>query len=263
LDVNFDTESENIEFGALWSFTPDMHLDELWAQRSFLSLCSGMPKDLGIVRGICWIQDFKTWMTSYTYSAGRKGRYPVVPEQNFNKLVMKFVNDSKPIMDYSQYMWIRDGVVLAWYASFDVNIPQNASSTEVNSLRQKWDAYFDKWRSDAPKTAKGEGKGAWHTSPLWARAQATTATLSGLVASVVIAGIVAIIGIFAFTCSPAHFCRFPHDAHNLGWSSLCAIGAWQRFDGLHGDCHVCSGLGLCCDLFEPCCPWLLHLRCGA
>jgi len=176
LDANYNMGDNALttEVGGLWSFSSGYNPADLWAQRHQHALCYQLPKNLGITKKHCWLEDFKLWVVR-----DRKGRYPV-PENGFHRLALEFMKET----DSAKYMWVRDGKVMAWYAEFEVDVPQNASEYQLALYRRKWENYFTDWRSKASVFAKGDGKGVWHTSPLWTGLQEPPTALSGLTTTV-------------------------------------------------------------------------------
>ena len=119
LEVQYESD-EDAQLSALWKFSEGKYEPaELWAQRGFLKLCTEIGKDLGVVRTSCWVEDFKAWVIA------RKGRYPV-PEKTFHPLVMEFLAEDP---ESAKHVWIRGGKIVAWYAAFDVDIPQLLGQT--------------------------------------------------------------------------------------------------------------------------------------
>jgi len=152
-------------FGSLWNFRPWFDPTELWSQRDVLSLCIGLPEELQVIGGTCWVEEFRTWLR------GQGQRYPV-PEERFNALVAEYISNRTRGWDH---LWIRDGKVKAWYQTHYVN---TSAIGDRFAYKQKWDAYISKWNGQA----KVNVAGALSLSELWAEATEQGETSSSRVA---------------------------------------------------------------------------------
>lgn len=178
-----------VDLDSLWSFDPDYEPRQPWAQRSMHNFCESLSKDMLVTEKSCWIDSFKTFLD-------RRGERWPAPEHVFDSLVVEFSSTTLTGKYSSRdYMWIRDTSVKASYMVFQVDVAQYEAADVALEYKLRWDHHLSAYRSDASRFASN----AWHTSSLWARAEAQRQLiLSTLVTLALVIGL-AFLGMLAFT----------------------------------------------------------------
>jgi len=121
------------------------------SQRDVFGFCRDLPEDLQVVEKNCWVEDFRHWLKNDAK------RWPVVGSE-FHQFALNF-------SDGHEFLWVEQGKVKAFFASFILDVRRCAPAEEVAQLKSKWDKYVSQWSA----SAYGLTNGAWHASRLWGR----------------------------------------------------------------------------------------------
>jgi len=143
------------------TFQPEL----LDAQRALLRLCMEMPPELLVTSRSCWVEDFRNWL----YLLGAQYRYPTF-EEDFHDLALQYLLNVSS--NGANYVWVREGHVVAYYLDFEVGLPRNATLDGIAANRDAWNRYLQEWVASVPVEDGIRAKVAnvWATSELWVAA---------------------------------------------------------------------------------------------
>lgn len=191
MTVNYDGVplGENVE--DKFVFQDHFNPSSPWAQRHILRICEDTPDHLLVVENWCWIKDFRTYLHS------KFERFPTTPVA-FDQHLGDFASSQVTgIRSSSDFLWLATGRLTACYLAFFVDFPNTAGSRAALEYKDKWDQYIKDWNSF--ETDMDDVKGAWHASRLWVRAEAEREITASVALTMVIAIVLAFIGMLFFT----------------------------------------------------------------
>jgi len=186
----------NVAEDSQWSFLESFDLSQPWAQRNLYSFCENIPDSLRVVHKhtLCWIKDFRNWVTE----APRNGRFPLTRDV-FHNMAGVFLQvgltGSKSSKDF---VWLQGRTIMASFFNFECDFDKNVGASQALEYKDAWDEYVNTWNALASRY----GRGAWHTSPLWVRAEAQKELISSTIATLLIVIGLAFLGMLLFTFDP-------------------------------------------------------------
>lgn len=183
-----------------WDFMEMHQVYQPWAQRNLYSFCKDLPDNLRVVEKRCWIADFKC------YVEDRGFRFPL-QAQDFRETVTRWLQSGDGyaltgLVPSKEYLWIREDEIKASWFKFRTDFSYLSGTSDAIEYQRLWDNYLIQWNMQASIY----GKGAWHTSSLWVRAEAQSALLMSTIATVGIILILAFLGMLIFTGDPLLSC---------------------------------------------------------
>lgn len=198
----------------LWAFDPDFEPGDPLFQRQALALCnlaSPEMKALKVVEVDCWLDTFRDWLSSSDEKTDhpylpkiRQIRYPIdTTSEDFHALVHLFtqgnqVTNKKPT---DNYVWVRDGKLVAMIMDFKINVVKYAGAVEGLAEMARWEKHFEAFNQQLLPRA-----GGWHTAKLWVQSEAAIAIVSSTLTTFSISCGCAFIGMVIFTESPQLSC---------------------------------------------------------
>eukprot|EP00930_Biecheleria_cincta_P001250 TRINITY_DN102399_c0_g1_i1.p1 TRINITY_DN102399_c0_g1~~TRINITY_DN102399_c0_g1_i1.p1 ORF type:complete len:2057 (+),score=335.66 TRINITY_DN102399_c0_g1_i1:535-6171(+) len=207
VDVIFGIE---VKGGTSWLGQPDMEnawdfmemhqVYQPWAQRNLLAFCNDMPENLRVVEKRCWIANFKCFLEA------QKLRFPL-QAMEFKQTVQRWLQNGEGfaltgLVPSKEYLWIRDGEIKASWFKFRADFDYNSATHTAIEYQLLWDNYLIQYNLQASIY----GKGAWHSSSLWVRAEAQSALMWSTIATVAIILVLAWLGMLVFTGDPVLSC---------------------------------------------------------
>lgn len=172
----------------LWSFDPTFEPDNPWAQRAIFQMCIDHPEELYVVTKTCWMEEFRSWLQG---SPGRR-----FPSRSFDEDVIDWYLEHTFFAQ--RHLWMKDRKVKACKVDFKVNVANDVSAKAALDYKVSWDAYVDLQNREATMV----GNRAWHTAPLWVRAEAQTSIVTSTASTIVIECGCGWLGILTFTGDP-------------------------------------------------------------
>lgn len=172
----------------MWEFDALFNPSDPWAQRAMLDLVEGIPEVLGVrvpSARSSWMDAYEQWLVA--------GEGEDFPSRNFDETIRRFLNSH---VDFAAFFLCdaRSGRVRAVRVDFDLLLPADAPVGAALAAMSAWDGYISERNSKATLRANG----AWHTSELWARAEAQRAVE---VSTTVVVAIAAAVGILALAAT--------------------------------------------------------------
>lgn len=207
-----------------WEFDDTFEPVSPWAQRAMLKMCTNIPESFGVVESHCWIQEFRTWLSSQ----GEK--FPIERFGDFQAKLRRFLTEqpNTPVTA----MWLdAAGDMRATAFAFKVPPKPKASSEEQLKDRDAWLAYIVR-ENEMSATAASQ---AWATSTYWTEAEAQHEALSnawqvaGTAIAICIAACILYTWDGAFVATVCVICFFV--VSFVGFVVFCifqwAIGPWE------------------------------------
>eukprot|EP00929_Paragymnodinium_shiwhaense_P086849 TRINITY_DN47253_c0_g1_i1.p1 TRINITY_DN47253_c0_g1~~TRINITY_DN47253_c0_g1_i1.p1 ORF type:complete len:1345 (+),score=298.75 TRINITY_DN47253_c0_g1_i1:117-4151(+) len=190
VDISMTLLGGDFDPSKAWIFTSTFAPHKPWAQRSLYNLCADVPEDMRLERQWCWISEFKNFLHD------RREIFPTVSTR-FQPLFEDFV-ESKG--NWKKYMWIRNGQLMAYYASFRVDYHWSQTpSAELHAYKSRWDTYLSTWDDHSQS-------GAFHVSKTWVEAEVQDALIESTVSTLLVLVLLAFVGMLVFTRSVTLSC---------------------------------------------------------
>jgi len=173
-----------------WSYLSSFDLSQPWSQRNIYSFCTDLPANLKVTKSQCWIVDFRNRLVEN----GEK--FPTL-KHRFTALVTDYLVDGLTDLTASkEYVWrATSGEIKACFMTFTVDHHKNSAVGPSLDLMRIWDNHTEIYNDEASRFARG----AWHSSELWVRAQASAELISSTVLTLVVVLVLAFIGMLMFT----------------------------------------------------------------
>eukprot|EP00929_Paragymnodinium_shiwhaense_P080470 TRINITY_DN41972_c0_g1_i1.p1 TRINITY_DN41972_c0_g1~~TRINITY_DN41972_c0_g1_i1.p1 ORF type:complete len:1498 (+),score=339.93 TRINITY_DN41972_c0_g1_i1:169-4662(+) len=173
----------------MWSFQSSYQARQPWAQRNMYTFCTTLPAKLLVQERRCWMEDFR----DFALQTGE--RFPL-PALKFDDLMQTFaIHGISGATSSKNYLWLRDGDVMASFNTFTVGISQHAETQLALHHQELWDEHIKLFNYEASRFVKG----AWHTSGLWVRAEAQAELISSTGTMLFIVIFLAGVGMLMFT----------------------------------------------------------------
>eukprot|EP00927_Polykrikos_kofoidii_P007067 TRINITY_DN12886_c0_g2_i3.p1 TRINITY_DN12886_c0_g2~~TRINITY_DN12886_c0_g2_i3.p1 ORF type:complete len:1371 (-),score=151.51 TRINITY_DN12886_c0_g2_i3:56-4168(-) len=181
----------------MWAFN-DVVFDSPWTQRLMRSFCTDFPESLRVVKQICWIHNFQ----SFVEDGGRL--FPLRPT-SFTTSLLSWasfgrIRDLKKgfVHDATHFLWFREGILKASHMSFLVDFAADGSSDSVDAYKEQWNAYL---RVINGPRMFGKAPMAFHTSSMWVQADVAGAVVASTGITLLIAVVTAFLCMVLFTRS--------------------------------------------------------------
>ncbi|CAE7373270.1 DISP3 [Symbiodinium natans] len=176
-----------------YGFSSDFRLEDPWAQRRSLDLCTDPPEELKVVSMQCWLQGFKEW-----WVAGGE-EWPVRPNKDFHAQAWWYANNKKTgPYETTRYVWFsEDQRLIAMYFQFYVNVNRLGGSSIGLDAMLTWDRHLAAFNSQAEASIKG----AWHASRVWTITEAEKVILDSTLVTLCISLGCVFLGVLVFTRS--------------------------------------------------------------
>jgi hypothetical protein len=178
----------------IWSFLPDFRLDDPWTQRNLYHFCTNTPQAAKVAKVWCWMKDFRT------FAKQEVGHFPIRDKAEFDSLSTQFIaSDSYGTRGY-RYIWHINGEIKALYDSYEIDVKSNVGASQALELKKVWDVYLARFNAMSDVTKK-TGRGAFHVSKLWVKAESNALLMETTLTTVVILLVLAFVGMICFTWS--------------------------------------------------------------
>jgi predicted RND superfamily exporter protein len=168
-----------------WQFDPTFEPWNPWGQRAIRDLCDSFPEELIVTSYICWVKDFKYWIT-------RDLRTDRFPTRNFNKVMLQYFEQANETI--RGHLWFEGEVLKACQLDISVEIDTKKSS-KVLEYKEKWDNFVREKNAFAGMSANH----AFHTTGLWVKAEAHSAIIQSTVITILIECVIGFLCILVFT----------------------------------------------------------------
>jgi predicted RND superfamily exporter protein len=182
----------------MWSYLTTFEISVPSTQRNIFYFCQNLAKNttvsLRVARRWCWMINFRDWLKN------QNQRFPV-PSYQFDSLAKKFISEQSAYTDTpgNKYIWMVDGRIRGMYISVDCDVSKNSEDSKLLDEKKKWDQHLAIYN----EAALFSGKGAFHVSESWVRAEATEEVIISAVVTLVILLLLAFLGMVLFTWSIA------------------------------------------------------------
>eukprot|EP00933_Yihiella_yeosuensis_P021338 TRINITY_DN1689_c3_g1_i1.p1 TRINITY_DN1689_c3_g1~~TRINITY_DN1689_c3_g1_i1.p1 ORF type:complete len:640 (-),score=89.71 TRINITY_DN1689_c3_g1_i1:80-1909(-) len=178
----------------MYSFRSSFHLEDPWAQRRSLDLCSNFPRELKVTEYVCWLEGFKKWWTTE-----QGNEWPVRPNMDFHGRVKWYAeNRQTNSFETTNYIWFADdGKVKATYSQAYIDVSKRAGGAAGMAAMALWDKHLAAFNAGAEAAIKG----AWHASKLWQNSEAEVVIVNSTLATLAISLGCVLLGVLIFTRS--------------------------------------------------------------
>lgn len=179
-------------------YNANFALENPWAQRLSLSMCSEFPSHLRVVRPVCWLVGFKNAWINEGHD------WPLKPEiHDIHDEAWSYANSHMTDKKMTTvFAWFDpDRRVRGFYSQAYIDVPRSVGSTEALIHLSNWNNHMEAWNSNAAKQAKGTAQGVWHCSSVWVRAEAEKVILDSTVVTLMISLGCVFLGVMVFTRS--------------------------------------------------------------
>eukprot|EP00929_Paragymnodinium_shiwhaense_P026491 TRINITY_DN15763_c0_g1_i8.p1 TRINITY_DN15763_c0_g1~~TRINITY_DN15763_c0_g1_i8.p1 ORF type:complete len:1151 (+),score=176.55 TRINITY_DN15763_c0_g1_i8:1807-5259(+) len=175
-----------------YEFTGTFRLEEPWAQRKAIELCDKWPRDLNVVRHLCWIQNFRTWWV------GQGEDWPVRLHKDFHSNAHKFatsqMTNQRPTTEFVWFDASQRVIAMYFQAYLGVSRFETGSS---GPLLAAWNEFFKKYNQNADPSYEG----VWHASRLWSGVEAQAVIMSSTINTLMVSLGCVLLGVCVFTGS--------------------------------------------------------------
>lgn len=176
-----------------YAFSSTFNLQDPWAQRLMVSLCTDFPTELAVTRSICWIDGFR----SYWIRQGRE--WPVRSTYDFNAEAKAFASKEQTSgFQTTDFIWFdSNNKIQGTYAQVYIDVARDAGNEQGLNARDRWDNHINSFNANAEASIKG----VWHASKLWETSEAQKVIIESTLESLGYSFGFTLIGVLVFTRS--------------------------------------------------------------